>query len=118
MDFGNEDTNLLIDDQNEMGMKTERDGDDQEMSVDPRSSQNDTTVHENPEQMLEDLQNPMSVAPSEFSQPPATPHRESVFSAPPTPYAQEDTVDDEPDSPPSRPPRTGTADSIMDRCGF
>jgi len=111
MDFGNEDTNLLIDDQNELGMKAEVD-DEQEMSVDPRSSQDTNSVHENAEQMLEDLQNPMSVAPSEYSQPPATP----AYSAPPTPYqAQEDTMEDDPESPPARPPRPDTANSMLDR---
>ena len=111
MDFGGEDTNLLIDDQSELGMKTEIDGEGQEMSVDQRTG-DDSTVHDNPEQMLQDLQNPMSVAASDaYSQPPATP-----FSAPPTPYQpEESTVDDEPDSPPTRPPRPDTANSMLDR---
>ena len=110
MDFGGEDTNLLIDD----GIKTDLDNNDQEMSMDLKSVNNETE-HENPEQMLEDLQNPMSVAPSsEYSHPPATP---AYSEAPPTPYSmmEDSTIDDEPFSPPPRPPRVDTADSIMDR---
>ena len=53
MDFGNEDTNLLIDDQNELGMKTEQDEDDESLERQEMSE----AVHDNPEQMLDDLQN-------------------------------------------------------------
>ena len=94
-------------------MKTEQDEEDDSLERQEISE----AVHDNPEQMLDDLQNPMSVAPpsvapSDYSNVPPSP---GGFSAPPTPYQPEDsTIDDDPDSPP-RPPRPDTANSLLDR---
>jgi len=78
------------------------------MSVDSRSSQDTNSVHENPEQMFEDLQNSMSMAPSEYSQPPATP----ANSSPPMPYNAQDTMEYDPESPPPSSTRPDTANSM------
>ena len=104
-------SSALIDDD---CLKTETQyDDDQDMS----SKVNNETA-ENPDKMIDDLQNPMSQAPpsvrSDYDQPESPAH----YSPAPSPMGSHmDSPPMSPMMPPSRPPRTDTANSIMSEGG-